>query len=175
MTINLENYINDVENFPKPGILFKDVSPLLYSPPALSYSISETEKVWENKFNVVVALDARGFIFGSILSFKRQIPLVMVRKTGKLPGDTYDLAYSLEYGEASLSIQKNAFQENSQALVIDDLLATGGTARAACLLTEKAGAKVVGCTFIIELEGLGGREMLKPWSVHSLVKYSENK
>lgn len=172
MSFDLNSYIRDVVDFPKSGIVFKDISPLLNSPKALSHSIISFQNKWKGKIDAVVALDARGFIFGSILAFAMQLPLVMIRKKGKLPGETFDLSYSLEYGEASFSIQKDAILPGSRVLIIDDLLATGGSANAACLLAEKAGAQVVGCAFVIELEGLGGRDVLKGRNIHSLLKYS---
>lgn len=169
--MNLRECIADIPNFPKEGIVFRDVSPLLASPQALAHAIDLIHVQWEGCFDAIAALDARGFIFGAALAMVAGRPMVMLRKKGKLPGKTYSLAYGLEYGLDVLEVQTGAFQAGTRVLVIDDLLATGGTAVAACALVEQAGAVVAGCSFIAELADLGGREALKGREIQSLVVY----
>jgi adenine phosphoribosyltransferase len=173
MKTDLKSFINDIVDFPKAGIVFKDISPLLRAPAALAQTIELFRREWEGKIDAIAALDARGFIFGSILAYAMGLPLVMLRKKGKLPGKTHGVVYDLEYGSAELEVQLDALGCNARVLVVDDLLATGGTAVAACELIEKAGAKVAGCAFVIELDGLGGREALAGKNLQSLVVYGK--
>lgn len=169
--MDIKSYIGAVPNFPKGGVMFRDVSPLLHEPKALAHVVKEFAVAWAGKVDVIVALDARGFLFGSPLSLALQVPLVMVRKKGKLPGETISVAYALEYGEGVLEMQKGALKPGARVLVVDDLLATGGTVQGACALVESVGASVAGCAFVIELQGLGGRDKLSGKFVHSLVVY----
>lgn len=169
--MELKDFIKDVPDFPKPGILFKDISPLLKNPEAMDYVTSIFEKYWEGKADCIAGLDARGFIFGSLLASKMRLPFVMVRKTGKLPGQTCTLPYDLEYGKASIDIQVDAFEHKSRVLIIDDLLATGGTAKAASDLIEMSGGIVAGLGFVIELEELKGRRKLVDQKVQSIITY----
>lgn len=168
---NLNAFIRPVPDFPKPGILFRDISPLLKSPEAFAEVIDELAKRWEGKADAIAALDARGFIFGSALAVKLGLPLSMVRKQGKLPGDCYQESYGLEYGKDTVELQKDAFPKGAQVLIVDDLLATGGTAAAACALVERAGGSVVGCAFVIELADLEGRSKLPDCKIDALISY----
>lgn len=168
---NLDAFIRPVPDFPKPGILFRDISPLLQNPKAFAEVIDEFAKRWEGKADTIAALDARGFIFGSALAVKLGLPLSMVRKQGKLPSDCYQESYGLEYGKDTVELQKDAFPKGARVLIVDDLLATGGTALAACKLVERAGGSVVGCAFVIELADLEGRSKLPNCEIDSLVSY----
>lgn len=169
--MELKDYIRDVPDFPKEGIVFKDISPLLKEPEALREAVGRIKASWAGKVDSIAALDARGFIFGGILALEMGLPLVMLRKKGKLPGATRQVSYDLEYGSAILEAGIDAFACESRVLVIDDLLATGGTAKAACELIEACGAVVAGCAFVIELEALEGRKTLDGREIQSLVAY----
>ena len=169
--MELKNYIRDVVDFPKPGIVFKDISPLLKEPRALKVVSKLIQTEWDGQIDAIAALDARGFIFGGILACDMDVSLAMLRKRGKLPGDTVQVSYDLEYGSAVLEVGVDAFSEGSQVLVVDDLLATGGTASAACKLIEACGAKVAGCAFVVELAELEGKKLLAGRKIQSLVTY----
>lgn len=170
--IDLTEYVRPVPDFPKPGILFRDITPLLASPEAFAAAVKAMAEAWEGKIDAVAALDARGFVFGSALALSLGLPLILVRKKGKLPGKTERLSYGLEYGTDTLEIAVETLPKVSAALVVDDLLATGGTAKAACELLEKAGVGVAGCAFAIELTGLPGRKALSGRAVRSILSYS---
>ncbi len=169
--LNLKNYVALVPDYPKKGILFRDIAPLLASPAAFRNAIRQLAEEWQGRIDHIAALDARGFLFGGALGMEMHRPVTMVRKQGKLPGTTISRAYELEYGKNVIEVQEGAFRKNESILVLDDLLATGGTARAACNLIEDMGAIVAGCAFVIELSGLGGRDALGGYRVQSLVKY----
>lgn len=149
--IDVRDYIANYPDFPKPGIQFKDISPILRSPDAMSYVAYEMAESCRGA-EVIVALDARGFIFAPLISQILGIPFVMLRKKGKLPGDTHEYSYDLEYGSASVEIQKDALKAGQKVAIVDDLLATGGTALAAIALVEKLGAVVHSCNFVISLD-----------------------
>ncbi|MDD5614142.1 MAG: adenine phosphoribosyltransferase [Candidatus Omnitrophica bacterium] len=171
--MSLDRYIREVKDFPKPGIGFKDITPLLLDPAAFKSSIELLyEKVKDKKIDKIVAIESRGFIFGSALALKMGVGFVPVRKKGKLPGKCLSYTYALEYGEDTLEIHEDALLKNESVLIIDDLLATGGTAEAVACMVEKLGAKVSLIAFIIELEFLKGKDRLKKFSVISLIKYS---
>ncbi len=173
MNTDLKAFINDVPDFPQQGIVFKDVSPLLGNPEAFHDVIECFRLEWSGDIDAIAALDARGFLFGGALALVLGLPLVMLRKKGKLPGDTIGIEYGLEYGTASLEVQQGTFAPGSRVLVIDDLLATGGTAAAAIALVERSGACVAGCAFVVELVALCGRRMLGDYRIQSLVTYGE--
>ena len=157
--INLKDYITEIEGFPKEGINFKDISPLIANPEVYKIVIDEiSQRYVDKEIDKIVGLDARGFLFGSTLSYKLQIPFVMVRKSGKLPGDCYKINYDLEYGSNSFEIQKNAINTKDKVLLIDDLLATGGSILAVKSLLDKFNAEVVGAEFIVELAFLSARK-----------------
>lgn len=170
--IALENFVKAIPDFPKEGITFRDISPLLANADAYRHAI----EVLKNKLaptdpEVIVGLDARGFLIGPLLAQALGVPFVMARKAGKLPGDTVCVTYKLEYGTAELEMQKNAFPKNSHVVVVDDVLATGGTAEAACKLVELLGGHVHHCAFLIEIEVCEGRACLGKYNVDSLLKY----
>jgi adenine phosphoribosyltransferase len=169
--VDLKQYIRAVPDFPKPGILFRDITPLLLSPYAFKETIEQMAVQWEGKSDMIAALDARGFVFGSALALKLGLPLVLVRKKGKLPGKTIGVSYGLEYGKDSIEICADTLPESGRVLVVDDLLATGGTAKAACDLLLRAGLTVSGCAFVIELTDLPGRNVLLGHEVKSVLAY----
>lgn len=168
--MDLKQYIRSIPNYPKDGIEFYDISPLLASPHALLEVVKAFALEWDG-VDAIAMLDARGFIFGSALAFYLGIPCAMIRKRGKLPGETTATAYSLEYGSNEVELQIDAFKKGSRVLIVDDLLATGGTAAAARELIERVGSEVVGYAFVIELTDLGGREKLGDVPIQSLVEY----
>ncbi len=166
--------VRDVPDFPKPGILFKDIMPILADPAVFRLSIDLFEKAClalPEKITKIVGIDARGFLFGAALAYKMGIGFIPVRKAGKLPGKTEQVAYTLEYGEATVEMLSDALHAGERAVVIDDLLATGGTAAAAVKLIEKLGGRTVGVLFLVELEFLGGRAKLDGVPVIALMKY----
>jgi adenine phosphoribosyltransferase len=169
----LKDKIRDIPDFPKPGIIFKDITPLVKDPDALRLTIHQLIHPFlgRNTFTAVAGMEARGFIFGSLVAWELGLPFIPLRKPGKLPYDVQTISYDLEYGSATLEVNTDAFDENDQVLIIDDLLATGGTAKASCDLVEKLGATVEACIFIIELDALKGREILKGYEVHSVLHY----
>jgi len=170
--MDLGQYIRDIPDFPKPGILFKDITPLLAEPRAFQEAIDRIAEHYEGRaVDAVAAAEARGFLFAAPLALQLKRPLVPLRKPGKLPYRTYSLKYDLEYGSAELQIHTDGVSAGANVLLVDDLLATGGTMRAACQLVERAGGKVVGCTFLVELLFLKGREQLRPHEVFSLIQY----
>jgi len=170
--MDLAQYIRDIPDFPKPGILFKDITPLLAEPRAFQDSIDRLyERYRAAHIDAVAAAEARGFLFPAPLALRLQKPLVPLRKPGKLPYRTYSLKYELEYGSAELHIHIDGVSEGARVLLVDDLLATGGTMRAGCQLIEKAGGQVAACAFLVELGFLNGRDVLKPHEVFSLIRY----
>jgi adenine phosphoribosyltransferase len=170
--MDLAKYIRDIPDFPKPGILFKDITPLLAEPQAFRQSIHDLCAHYKNaQVDAVAAAEARGFLFAAPLALELNRPLVPLRKPGKLPYKTHALQYDLEYGSAELQIHTDGLAPGARVLLVDDLLATGGTMEAGCKLVEKAGGHVAGCAFLVELTFLKGRERLKPHEVFSLLKY----
>jgi len=170
--MDLTRYIRDVPDFPKPGVLFKDITPLLADPAALRYAVERMADHYRTQsLDLVAAVEARGFLFAAPLALLLQKPLVPLRKPGKLPYRTHSLQYELEYGSAELQMHIDAIAPHASPLLVDDLLATGGTMRAGCELIEKAGGKVAGCAVLVELTFLGGRGRLAPHEVFSLIRY----
>src|SRR4051794_22967993 len=170
--MDLTPFIRDIPDFPKPGILFKDITPLLAEPRAFQYAIDcIAQKYRKVSIDAIAAAEARGFLFSAPLALQLGKPLVPLRKPGKLPHRTHAHAYDLEYGSAELHVHIDAITPGARVLLIDDVLATGGTMQAACRLVEKAGGQVAGCAFLIELSFLHGREKLAPHEVFSLVRY----
>jgi adenine phosphoribosyltransferase len=164
-------HIRNVPDFPIKGIQFKDITTLLKEPGVFSASVDAMLTPFaDEKLHKIVGIESRGFIFGAALAYKLNIGFVPVRKPGKLPAKTHTEEYELEYGTDSLEIHADAIDHGEKVLVVDDLLATGGTAAAACRLVEKLGGKVAGVAFLIELEDLKGREKLKPYRLHSVMK-----
>lgn len=170
--MNLENWIRDVPNFPREGIVFKDITPLLKDPIAFRYVIDLlTEKYCDKGVEVVVAAEARGFILGAPLAYNLGAAFVPVRKPVKLPAEVISVQYALEYGVDSLDMHKDAIMPGQKVLIIDDLLATGGTVAATIELVEKLGGEIIGIAFLIELVALNGRRKLKDYQVISLIQY----
>lgn len=168
----LINKIRDIPDFPKPGILFKDITPLVKDPAALKLAVHQLmEPFLGSQITAVAGMEARGFIFGSLVAWEMGLPFIPLRKPGKLPYDVQSVSYDLEYGSAALEAHIDAFEAHDNVLLIDDLLATGGTARASCELIEKLGARVVACAFVVELDFLNGREKLADYQVHSLTHF----
>ncbi len=170
--MDLAKYIRDIPDFPKPGILFKDITPLLAEPRAFQYVIDRLVEHYRTQLvDAVAAAEARGFLFAAPLALQLHKPLVPLRKPGKLPYRTYSLKYDLEYGSAELQMHSDGVGHGHRVLLVDDLLATGGTMEAGCRLIEKAGGQVAGCAFLVELTFLNGRERLRPHEVFSLIQY----
>ena len=170
--VNLKDYVAEVPNFPKPGIVFKDITPLLRDPQAFSYVIDTLyDKFKGKKIDAVVGVEARGFIVGAPLAYKLNAGFVPVRKKGKLPGEVIGVEYDLEYGHATLEIKKGAIKPGDKVIIVDDLIATGGTAVAVKQMVESLGGIIEGFAFIIELGFLKGREKLKGYEVYSLITY----
>jgi adenine phosphoribosyltransferase len=168
----LAGYIRDIPDFPKPGILFKDITPLLAEPRAFQRSIDLlTEHYRPQALDCIAAAEARGFLFAAPLALALRKPLVPLRKPGKLPYRTYSLKYDLEYGSAELHVHIDGIAPGAGVLLVDDVLATGGTMEAGCQLVEKAGGRVAGCAFLLELLFLKGRERLGGRPVFSLLQF----
>lgn len=168
----VEKLLRTVPDFPEKGILFRDVTTVLRNPEGLKIIIDDFTNRYKDKgIDYVVGADARGFIFGAAIAYNIGAGFVPARKPGKLPGDTLKVEYSLEYGKNSLEISKDSFKPGDKVVVVDDLLATGGTAAAVVKLVETLGAEVYELAFMIELEDLKGREILKDKEVYSILKY----
>ncbi len=168
----IEDYIIAVPDFPKPGVLFRDITGILSDPDGLKLTLDAFYKTLENvDFDVVVGLEARGFLFGVPIAEHFHKPFVPERKKGKLPRETVEITYNLEYGTACMEVHKDAIKPGQRVVIVDDLLATGGTAKAAAHLVEKMGGKVECFAFVIELAGLKGREVLDGYRVESLTKF----
>lgn len=170
--MNLKDYIRDVPDFPKPGILFKDISPLLLSPEALAFTLESLASHYrQSGIQKVAAMEARGYLFGVPLAQALKVGFVMLRKPGKLPWKTWRETYQLEYGSDSLEVHQDAIAKGEKVLIVDDLLATGGTAAGASHLVERCGGIVAGLAFVIELTFLEGRQALGERPIHSLITY----
>jgi len=168
----LRDKIRTIPDFPEPGILYRDITPLVRDPYMLRLAVHQLVHPFiGEKLTAVVGMEARGFIFGSLVAWDLGIGFVPLRKPGKLPHDVHSVSYDLEYGSASLEIHIDALNDKDRVLVIDDVLATGGTAAASCQLIQKLGAEVAACAFVVELDALGGRKKLSDYRVHSLLHY----
>ena len=173
MSHSLQNYIQDVHDFPRPGIVFKDLTPLLANPDALQRTYEKlANEVKDLSFDLIIGPESRGFIFGVGLSIFLKKGFIPIRKKGKLPGKTYRTTYSLEYGQDTLELKQDAITKGQSVLIVDDLLATGGTMKASLDLVQQAEGKPVGCAFVVELDFLQGRKQLTPHPVFSLIHYS---
>ena len=171
-TIDLKEYIRDIPDWPKKGILFRDITTLLADRRAFAAAVDALCAVFKQApVDYVAAVEARGFIFGAAVAEKLGAGFVPIRKKGKLPARTESISYDLEYGVDTLEVHRDAVPESSKVLMVDDLLATGGTMAAACRLIEKIGGKVVGVAFLVELAELGGREKLTAYKVRSIISY----
>ena len=170
--LDLQKYIRNIPDWPKPGIMFRDITPLLADKKAFSAAIETFCVLAEGKtIDYIAAVDARGFIFGSAVAIRLGVGFVPIRKKGKLPFTAESEAYQLEYGQAILEVHADAVKKGSNVLMVDDLLATGGTMAASCRLIEKIGGRVAGIIFLIELLGLEGREKLENYDVKSIITF----
>lgn len=170
--MDLKEWIRDVPGFPKPGIVFKDITPMLGNPEVMAYvEYRLHEEFADSGFTAVAGIESRGFIFGANLARRAGVPFIPVRKEGKLPAATIAESYTLEYGEATVEIHEDAVGSGGRVLIVDDLLATGGTAAATVRLVRRLGAEVVGLAFVVELVFLDGRKQLKGERVVSLIRY----
>jgi adenine phosphoribosyltransferase len=170
--MDLKTIVRDIPDFPQPGIIFKDITPLLQNPEAFKSIVdSLTERYRGKPLDVIAGIESRGFLFASVLAYTLQKPLVIIRKKGKLPHVTVSYTYQLEYGEDTIEVHEDSVPKGSKVLLVDDLLATGGTAEAATKLVEKMGGEVFEIAFLIELAFLKGRDKLKGYAVHSLIEY----
>jgi adenine phosphoribosyltransferase len=168
----LKSKVRDIPDFPKPGILFKDITPLVKDPAALRLTVHQLlHPFLGQNITAVAGMEARGFIFGSLVAWELGVGFVPLRKPGKLPYDVQTVGYDLEYGSAALEVHIDALGPGDRVLLIDDLLATGGTAKASCELVENLGAEILACAFVVELDFLRGREQLGKYRVHSLLHY----
>jgi len=170
--MNLAEYVRPIADFPKPGILFRDITPLLADPQALAAAVRRLTVPWQKEgITAVAAVEARGFLFATPLALALGVGVIPVRKPGKLPAETIAHEYDLEYGSDRLEMHRGILDPGSRVLVVDDVLATGGTAEACMRLIEAAGAVVAGAAFLVELEPLGGRERLMPHRVETVLTY----
>jgi len=170
--MDLKSKIRTVAHFPKQGIMFRDITTLLKDPQAFKYSIQKLKDYYKDKnVDVIAGPESRGFIFGAALAHELGVGFVLIRKPGKLPAETESQEYELEYGTDKIEIHKDAITKGQNVLIIDDLLATGGTSEAAAKLVEKLGGKVAGLAYLIELSFLKGRDKLKNYDVYSLIDY----
>lgn len=168
----LKSLIRDVPDFPKPGIVFKDITPLLGDPSGLSLAVELMASRWrDERPDLVVGTESRGFIFGTALAQSLSCGFIPIRKPGKLPAETISVRYELEYGTDEVQIHVDAIRPGQRVLMVDDLIATGGTMKAACELVEKVGGSIMGIAVMIELQALGGRELVAPVPVHALLEY----
>jgi adenine phosphoribosyltransferase len=169
---SIRKAIRDIPDFPRAGIVFKDMTPLLGDGPLFAKTVDVlAERYRDKKIDMVLGIESRGFIVGAALAYKLGAGFCVVRKPGKLPYDTHSASYELEYGTDSLEIHIDAIPQNARVLIVDDLIATGGTAAATAQLVSKLGGNVVECAFVIELSFLKGRDKLQPYGVFSLVQY----
>ena len=169
----VEDYVRTIPDFPEPGIMFRDVTSVLADADGLELAINEMEKLIgdPNDVDVIVGLESRGFIFGMPLAYNLHKPFVLVRKKGKLPCETIEQTYDLEYGSATIEMHKDSIKPGQKVVVVDDLIATGGTVAAAIKLIERLGGSVEKCVFLMELAGLNGREQLKGYDVETVITY----
>ncbi|MBI1320796.1 MAG: adenine phosphoribosyltransferase [Candidatus Hydrogenedens sp.] len=170
--MDLAPLIRNIPDFPKPGIQFKDITTLLLDPPAFRHIVDTwAERYAAKNVDAIVGVDARGFIFGAALAYKMGLPFVPARKKGKLPGETISEDFALEYGTDTVEVHIDALNEGQRVVIIDDLLATGGTVAAVARLMQKLKVEVVEAAFVVELPPLKGREKLQPLEVHTLVEF----
>jgi len=169
--MNLKRLVRNIPDFPKPGILYRDITPVLADPEALRYVVDSFADRYRGRVDAVVGIESRGFIVGTPVAYALGVGVALVRKAGKLPFDKHAVSYELEYGQDTLEMHTDALAHGCRVLVVDDLLATGGTAEATVGLVRKLGANVIECAFIIELAFLGGAARLAPVSAHSLLRY----
>ncbi|MDO4803624.1 MAG: adenine phosphoribosyltransferase [Lachnospiraceae bacterium] len=168
----LEDYVRTIPDFPEPGVMFRDITTVLSDADGLRLAVDEMQKTLDGlEFDVLAGAESRGFIFGAALAYNMHKPFVLIRKKGKLPCDTVQQTYDLEYGTATIEIHKDAVSPGQKVVIVDDLIATGGTVEAAARLIEKIGGEVVKMIFLMELKGLNGREKLAKYDVASVISY----
>jgi len=175
--MDLKTYVRTVPDFPKKGVMFRDITTIFNNASAFAEMVNQFQSAWNNyQIEAIAGIDARGFVVGGALAYKMQLPFIALRKAGKLPFKTISEEYDLEYGKAKLEIHKDALKANQNVLIVDDLIATGGTAAAGVNLIRAVGGTVVGCGFIIDLPAIGGAERLKSTGVEvkSLMVFEEN-
>ncbi|HHT9159653.1 MAG TPA: adenine phosphoribosyltransferase [Candidatus Brocadiaceae bacterium] len=169
---NLKKMVRDIPDFPKKGIIFKDITPILQNPKGLREAVETISNHYKSKkVDIVVGAEARGFILAPTVAFNLGAGFVPVRKPGKLPYEKISMSYALEYGTDTLEMHKDAIKKGQQVLMVDDLLATGGTMATCCKMVETLGGNIVGCAFLIELAFLNGKKALSKYDVYSLIKY----
>jgi adenine phosphoribosyltransferase len=168
----LKALIRDIPDFPQPGILFRDITPVIADAQALADVVDRIAEPWLGKIDMIVGIESRGFIIGAPVAYRLGVGLTIARKPGKLPFRTITESYELEYGSASLHMHDDSLEGKSRVLIVDDLLATGGTALATIALVKRLGGNVVGCAFMIELAALGGRQRLEPANCSALITYA---
>ena len=172
MSKNVADYVKTIPDFPEPGIMFRDVTSVVEDPEGFQMAIDELDKLVDDvDFDMIVGTESRGFIFGAPLAYKRGKGLALVRKKGKLPRETVSREYSLEYGTATIELHKDTIKPGQKVVLVDDLIATGGTIEAGAKLVEQLGGEVVKIIFLMELEGLEGRKKLADYDVASVIKY----
>jgi len=169
---DLKAYIRDIPDFPKPGIIFRDITPLLADGEAFHEVVDTIAERHRGRVDMVLGIESRGFIIGAPVAYALRSGLAVVRKPGKLPARTFSAPYALEYGNDALEIHRDAFGHPCRVLIVDDLLATGGTASAAVKLVERLGGEVVACAFVIELTVMKGRERLRGYPISSMIEYA---
>ena len=168
----VEDYIRSIPDFPEPGIIFRDITTVMQDPDGFKLAIDSMEDTIKDlDFDVIAGLESRGFMFGTPIAYNMGKPFVPIRKKGKLPCETISEEYSLEYGTAEIEIHTDAIKEGQKVVIVDDLIATGGTVKAAINLVERLGGEVVSCLFLTELAGLNGRKALEGYNVESVVVY----
>lgn len=173
--VDLYSYVRDIPDYPKPGILFRDITPLLANPDAIQTAAAAMAAPFKDaKIDIIAAAEARGFIFASPLAIELGAGFVPIRKPGKLPFELHSFAYDLEYGTDELQVHVDGVKPGQRVLLVDDLLATGGTMEACCRLLERCDAEIVGCSFLIHLVPMGGQERLQPYAVHSVLSYDQD-
>jgi len=173
--MDLQQFVRDIPDYPKPGILFRDITPLLADPAAFSAAVEAmAEPFVDSGIELIASAEARGFIFAAPLAVRLGAGFVPIRKPGKLPFNLHSFAYELEYGTDELQIHVDGIQPGQKVLIVDDLLATGGTMEACCRLLERCDAEIVGCSFLIHLVKLGGEPRLNPYTVHSVLRYDQD-
>ena len=171
--MDLRRYIRDIPDFPKPGILFRDITPLLADGPALRWTVDHLAERYRGTVDMVLGIESRGFLIGSALAYALGVGIAIVRKPGKLPAEKLSAEYDLEYGSDVLEIHRDAFGHAARVLIVDDLLATGGTASAAIQLAKNLNGEIVECAFLIELAFLNGRQRLAPHPVYSILRFDD--
>ena len=170
--LDLKDYIRDIADFPRPGILFKDITPLLKDPPAFGHVIDLLAQCYQNSsIDAILGIEARGFLFAAPLAHRLKTPLVPVRKEGKLPFETTSVGFELEYGADAVEVHTDAIAPGERVLIVDDVLATGGTLAASVRLVESAGGEVAGLAVLIELTGLNGKDRLRGYDLYSIIQY----